>query len=189
MPFTVTTHGPDQTFLTGIALGKLAQAGDTLLLQGPLGTGKTRLTQGLTKGMGITASVTSPTFIIVNQYPGPLTLYHIDLYRIENAAEAADLGLDDYFFDEGVCVVEWPDRAPAAMPPDHLLVELKHTGEQQRSLTFKAVGERYVNFLRLFQGALPPSLHATPAGRQGRGPRRGNERSSRARAAAADGAS
>lgn len=147
MPLAIITAGPEATALVGGALGAQAQPGDVLLLQGPLGTGKTCLTQGLARGLGVTAPVTSPTFILVNQYSGRLTLYHVDLYRIEAVAEAIDLGLDDYFFGDGVCVVEWPERAPAAMPPEHLLVVLEHAGEQQRRLTFQAAGSRYIELL------------------------------------------
>jgi len=143
LAFSIVTHSPDETFQIGQALGRMAKPGDVLLLQGPLGTGKTLLTQGLAKGLGITAPVTSPTFIIVNQYPGPLVLYHVDLYRIEATAEAIDLGLDDYFFGDGVCVVEWPERAPSAMPPEHLLVVLEHIGEHERSFSFQPKGSRY----------------------------------------------
>src|SRR3990172_4717976 len=132
----------------------MAKPGDVLLLQGPLGTGKTLLTQGLAKGLGITAPVTSPTFIIVNQYPGPLILYHVDLYRIEATAEAIDLGLDDYFFGDGVCVVEWPERAPSAMPPEHLLVALEHVGEQERRFSFQPEGGRYQTLLEQLREAI-----------------------------------
>lgn len=165
MPFSIATDSPEATTQVGIALGKLVSPGDVLLLQGPLGTGKTCMTQGLAQGMGITTPVTSPTFILVNQYPGTLTLYHIDLYRLETVVEAEDLGLDDYFFGDGVCVVEWPERAFAAMPPEHLLVVLEHTGELQRHLTFVAAGERHQTLLRqlqevLGQHYLPPEVPA-----------------------------
>ena len=154
MAFSIVTHSPGETFQIGQALGGMAKPGDVLLLQGPLGTGKTLLTQGLAKGLGITAPVTSPTFIIVNQYPGPLILYHVDLYRIEATAEAIDLGLDDYFFGDGVCVVEWPERAPSAMPPEHLLVVLEHVGEQERRLSFQPEGSRYQALLQQLREAI-----------------------------------
>lgn len=154
MAFSIVTHSPDETFHIGQILGRMTRPGDVLLLQGPLGTGKTLLTQGLAKGLGITAPVTSPTFIIVNQYPGPFMLYHVDLYRIEAIAEAIDLGLDDYFFGEGVCVVEWPERAPSAMPPERLLVLLEHVGEQERRLSFQSEGSRYQALLQELQEAI-----------------------------------
>ena len=166
MPFSIITDSPEATAEVGVALGKLVQPGDVLLFQGPLGTGKTCMTQGLAQGMGITTSVTSPTFILVNQYSGTLTLYHIDLYRLETVVEAEDLGLDDYFFGDGVCVVEWPERAFSAMPPEHLLVVLEHIGEQQRRLTFVAKGEHHQTLLLQLQEVLglhdpSPSLEKT----------------------------
>jgi len=143
MTFRVLTHSPEETDRLGHALGVLLRAGDVLLLQGTLGTGKTLLTQGIAKGMGISDPVTSPTFILANQYDGPLTLYHIDLYRIEATAEAIDLGLDDYFYGEGVCVVEWPARAMSAMPLEYLHVTLEHVDETERNLMFHAKGTHY----------------------------------------------
>lgn len=143
MTFRVVTRTPEETDRLGQTLGGLLWAGDVLLLQGQLGAGKTLLTQGIAKGMGISEYVTSPTFILANQYDGPLTLYHIDLYRIEATAEAIDLGLDDYFYGEGVCVVEWPERAMSAMPLEYLLVTLEHLDENERSLTFHPRGPRY----------------------------------------------
>ena len=154
MPFSVITDSPEATAEVGMALGRLVRPGDVLLFQGPLGTGKTRMTQGLAQGMGITTPVTSPTFILINQYPGTLPLYHIDLYRLETVVEAEDLGLDDYFFGDGVCVVEWPERALAAMPPEHLLVTLEHIGERQRRLIFAAKGGRHGTLLLQLQEVL-----------------------------------
>lgn len=147
MTFRVLTRSPEETDRLGQALGGLLRAGDVLLLQGTLGAGKTLLTQGIAKGMGISDHVTSPTFILANQYDGPLTLYHIDLYRIEATAEAIDLGLDDYFYGEGVCVVEWPERAMSAMPLEYLHVTLEHVDENERSLTFHPKGSRYKDLI------------------------------------------
>lgn len=155
MTFSVLTRSPEETASLGQALGGLLRAGDVLLLQGTLGAGKTLLTQGVAKGIGISDYVTSPTFILVNQYNGPLTLYHVDLYRIEAAAEAVDLGLDDYFFGDGVCVVEWPERAMAAMPLDYLHVIIEHAGENERSLMFRPAGPRYDALVDALRGALP----------------------------------
>ena len=141
MTFSMVSGDPDQTFEAGRLLAPLLHAGDVLLLDGPLGAGKTRFTQGLARGLGIPQPLTSPTFILINQYRGRLALYHIDLYRIEGEAEAVELGLDDYFFGDGVCVVEWPDRAPVAMPQNHLSIRFDHLGESSRRLTFGASGK------------------------------------------------
>ena len=175
------SQSPAETHRIGEAVGRLLRAGDVLLLQGPLGAGKTALTQGIAQGMGVTAAVTSPTFVLVNQYPGPLTLYHIDLYRIEGSPEAEDLGLDDYFFGAGVTVVEWPERAPSAMPPERLLVRLDHAGDTAREIRFEASGGRYddlLDGLTSQPGAAVPHAAGLPEGHceepRGRGAGRRN---------------
>ncbi|MSQ28715.1 MAG: tRNA (adenosine(37)-N6)-threonylcarbamoyltransferase complex ATPase subunit type 1 TsaE [Dehalococcoidia bacterium] len=154
MSFELVTAGPEQTFRAGEGLAPLLVAGDVVLLEGPLGAGKTRFTQGLAKGLGIAQPLTSPTFVLMNEYQGRLMLYHIDLYRIEAEAEAVELGLDDYFFGDGVCVVEWPDRAPSAMPAGHLLIRLEHASESSRCLTFAAAGPRAEALLPEYMQAL-----------------------------------
>lgn len=160
MTLQLSTHKADETLALGAALGRLLTAGDCLLLQGPLGAGKTRLTQGIAQGMGLTAAVTSPTFVLVNEYRGPVPLYHIDLYRIETTAEADDLGLDEYFYGDGVSVVEWPERAPGALPPEHLLIRLDYTGEDERSIELVSAGPRYDRLLQQLQ--INRSTPATP---------------------------
>ena len=131
----------------GQELGRLAQQGDVLLLTGELGAGKTCLTQGVAWGLGIEGYATSPTFVVVNQYEGRLTLYHIDLYRIDTLPEVADLGLDDYLYGDGICVVEWADKALEALPPEHLLVEMAFVSDSGRSIELKPRGERYESLI------------------------------------------
>lgn len=140
---TLTTHSPEDTAALGERLGRLLRANDVLLLQGPLGAGKTRLTQGLVRGVGGRGPVTSPTFVLVNEYRGPLTVYHVDLYRLERATDVDSLGLDEYFEAGGVTVVEWPERAWNALPDEYLLVQLDHTGDADRSAIFTPHGPRY----------------------------------------------
>lgn len=143
----LTTTSPENTQRLGEALGRLARPGDIFLLSGQLGAGKTCLTQGIAWGLGIEGYATSPSFVVMNQYQGRLPLYHIDLYRLENVAEVADLGLDDYLYGEGVCVVEWAERAPQAFPPEHLQINISYLGESSRRFEFKPGGKRYVELL------------------------------------------
>ncbi len=131
---TITTHSPEETQALGAALGKSAQPGDLLLLCGDLGSGKTCLTQGIARGLEVADNVRSPTFVLATEHAGRLPLYHIDLYRLYDIREVDDLGLDDYIEGEGVCVVEWADKAMPFFPGDHLLVELEHSPNNALSL-------------------------------------------------------
>lgn len=140
---SLISGSPEETRQLGEQLGRLAQTGDVLLLTGELGAGKTCLTQGIAWGLGIEGYATSPTFVVVNQYTGRLTMYHIDLYRIDTLSEVADLGLDDYLYGDGMCVVEWADKALEALPPEHLLVELAFISDTGRSVELEPSGERY----------------------------------------------
>ena len=112
----VTLHSASasQTHRLGALLGGLLRPGDVVLLEGPLGAGKTALTQGIGAGLGVRETINSPTFTILKEYMGRLPLYHFDLYRIEDPEELFTLGFEDYFGGEGVCVVEWADRGMAA---------------------------------------------------------------------------
>ena len=139
----LVSKSPEETHRLGQELGRLAQPGDILLLTGELGAGKTCLTQGVAWGLGIEGYATNPTFIVVNQYQGRLTMYHIDLYRIDTLSEVSDLGLDDYLYGDGVCVVEWADKALEAFPAERLLVEMGFISDTSRSIAFKPSGDRY----------------------------------------------
>ena len=120
---------PDATRLLGLALGKLARAGDIITLEGDLGAGKTTLTQAIGAGLGVPPEqyITSPTFAIMHQYPGRLPLYHMDLYRIGDEDFYA-LGLDEYLYADGLCVIEWPHRLED-LPSDRLAIELCFAGD------------------------------------------------------------
>ena len=145
------TRSPEETQALGEALGKAAQPGDLILLWGDLGAGKTCLVQGIARGLGVRDSVRSPTFVIVTHHPGRLMLYHIDLYRLDNPLEVLDLGLDEYIEGGGVCVVEWADKAMPLFPREHLVVELRHAGEQERQIQLTSWGARYVELLAQVQ--------------------------------------
>ncbi len=113
------------------------------LLSGDLGAGKTCLTQGILWGLGGDEYARSPTFVLICEYPARLTLYHMDLYRLDSIDEIIDLGLDDYFLGDGVCVVEWADKGIDAFIGEHLSVSIKDTGAESRSLIFSADSPRY----------------------------------------------
>ncbi|MFC1994772.1 tRNA (adenosine(37)-N6)-threonylcarbamoyltransferase complex ATPase subunit type 1 TsaE [Chloroflexota bacterium] len=144
----VVSHSAEQTRDIGACFGRLAQAGDLFLLLGELGTGKTCLTQGITRALGVGDYAISPSFVLVREYHGRLPLYHVDFYRLDRIDEIVDLGLDDYLYGNGVCVVEWAERGLAALPSEHLLVRLDHLSANGRRLRFEPRGERYVEMLR-----------------------------------------
>ena len=108
---SVVTHSPAETEVLGESWGRAAQRGLVIALSGDLGAGKTQLVKGLARGLGVTARVHSPTFTLVNEYSGGrLTLFHLDLYRLETAEQIHEAGLDEYFQPDGVAVIEWEER-------------------------------------------------------------------------------
>jgi tRNA threonylcarbamoyladenosine biosynthesis protein TsaE len=138
---SLASRSPDETAAVGERLGRLLRAGDVVLLSGELGAGKTCLTQGIARGLGVVDLVCSPTFVLVGDYQGRERLYHADLYRLEDPREVAALELDRST-EDGVLVVEWPERAPQCLPRQHLLVHLSHDGLHNRLLELAAVGSR-----------------------------------------------
>jgi tRNA threonylcarbamoyladenosine biosynthesis protein TsaE len=148
------SHGQAQTQRFGARLGELLQAGDVVCLAGELGAGKTCLAQGIGRGLGVEGPITSPSFTLINEYrqkQARLPFYHVDLYRLGEAKETLTLGLEEYFYGEGVCVVEWADRVPEALPAEHLWIELRYIAETKRGLLMKAVGKRYEELLQEFR--------------------------------------
>jgi tRNA threonylcarbamoyladenosine biosynthesis protein TsaE len=150
------SRSPEETQEIGRKLGESAAGGDIYLLQGELGAGKTTLAQGILWGAGGVEYARSPTFVLVNEYVARLPVYHIDLYRTGSFDEVADLGLDEYLFGDGVCIVEWPDRAPAYFPQEHALIELEVTGPTARGITISATSARYS---RTFEALAGPETH------------------------------
>ena len=142
----LTSHSPEQTQQFGVHIGVLALPGDTFLLVGSLGTGKTCLTQGIAWGLGIKEYTMSPSFVIVRELYGRLPLYHIDLYRL-NIEEIVELGLDDYLYGNGVCVVEWAEKGLSVLPTEHLLIQISHLADTERSFQLKPSGKRYLEIL------------------------------------------
>ncbi|AVM22844.1 tRNA (adenosine(37)-N6)-threonylcarbamoyltransferase complex ATPase subunit type 1 TsaE [Bacillus pumilus] len=143
MKLTWTTKGADETKRIAAALAKLVMPGDVLTLEGDLGAGKTTFSKGFAEGLGITRIVNSPTFTIIKEYTdGRLPLFHMDVYRMEDAEE--DIGLEEYFEGEGVCLVEWAHLIGPQLPSSYLKIEMLRTErEEERHLTLTAKGERY----------------------------------------------
>ncbi len=147
MIINTVSESPQETQQVGMQLGKLSQPGDVFLLVGGLGAGKTCLTQGIAWGLGIEGYAASPSFVLINQYRGRLPLYHIDLYRLDSIEEVNELGLDDYLYSNGVCVVEWAEKAWAVLPRENLTVEMSFLSDTSRSITIKPNGKRYIEMI------------------------------------------
>ena len=136
---TIATSSEEATRALGERLGSCLRAGDVVLLQGDLGSGKTRLAQGIGRGLGCRGPITSPTFVLVNEHPGRERFFHADLYRLAGAGagELSELGLWEEA-ELGVLVVEWPDRAPGQLPAATLTVEIACGEGDERALRLRA---------------------------------------------------
>ena len=149
MKMDLIAHTVEETQAIASRLAQHLQAGDVILLQGELGAGKTTFTKGLALGLGITRNVKSPTYTLIREYTeGRLPLYHMDVYRLEESG-TADLGLEEYFDGDGVCVVEWPQFAAEDLPTEFLVISFQKSAEHddERTLSLTAHGSRYLDLL------------------------------------------
>lgn len=141
MTATLTSASVEETRALGEKLGKLLGVGDVILLSGELGAGKTMFVQGMATGLGYEGTVSSKSFVLLGEYAGDKTLYHADLYRLDDPEMVEDLALDELVAD-GVVAVEWPERAGGWLPEEHLLVQIAIDGGDKRRLTLSPAGER-----------------------------------------------
>jgi tRNA threonylcarbamoyladenosine biosynthesis protein TsaE len=148
----LTVDAPDleATMAFGRRLGALLFPGAVVALVGPLGAGKTHLVRAVAEGLGIADSraVSSPTFVLIQEYDARLPIYHFDAYRLRGPAEFSDLGAHEYFEGNGVCLVEWADRVEACLPAEQLRVTIMITGEHARRFTVEGRGERWAGLVR-----------------------------------------
>lgn len=140
--FTLYTESVEETWKLGEIIGSLLQKGDVLTLSGDLGAGKTSFTQGIARGLGIQRVVNSPTFTLIKEYEGRLPLYHMDVYRLEHSFE--DLGFDEYFYGEGVSIVEWPQMIADFLPAERCDIVITREGENKRLFSFTPLGTRFI---------------------------------------------
>jgi len=150
----ILSHSPQETFELGRQLGTLLPAGFFVALQGELGGGKTCFTRGLVSAVSPESSqmVASPTFAIMNEYPGKVPIYHFDFYRLTSPHEIIELGFEDYFTGNGICVAEWSERLEDIMPANHLRVTFEHAGEDLRIITIEADSTAGISILDKFSG-------------------------------------
>ena len=147
-PLRFTTHSPDGTAALARVIADRLRGGEVIALVGELGSGKTCFCKGLAQGLGIDPNgVTSPTFVLVNEYQGRLHVYHFDAYRLAGEEEMAALGCQEMFAGRGVCLVEWADRVAGCLPEDRLTVRLEHAGLSERTLQFSTGGPRHEGLL------------------------------------------
>ena len=127
------TKSAAETRALGEKLAGRLRPGDVLLLEGDLGAGKSELTRGIAKGLGVAETVTSPSFTILNVYEsGRCPLYHFDWYRLESSEELYELGMDEYLGGDGIAVVDWPGRCPDAVPESAVRIRMTAAGENER---------------------------------------------------------
>jgi tRNA threonylcarbamoyladenosine biosynthesis protein TsaE len=153
MQRTIAIPDLQATEAFGRQLGEHLFPGAVIALVGQLGAGKTHLTRAIAEGLGVKnpAMVNSPTFVLIQEYPARLPIFHFDAYRLTGPKEFAELGVDEYFRGEGVCLVEWADKVQVTLPTDHLRIEIEIVDENRRRFEMLATGERYESLLRTIE--------------------------------------
>lgn len=140
----ITTASPGETEQLGFTIGSLLRPGSFLALRGDLGGGKTCLTRGIVAALAPQSAhlVASPTYAIMNSYPGDIPVYHFDFYRLAGDDDVAELGFEDWFYGDGVSVVEWSERLDELIPEDVLTLQFDYVGDDLRRITITASGEK-----------------------------------------------
>jgi len=149
MPVLKTTS-PLETEAVGEHLGSLAVPGDIFCLYGDLGAGKTCLARGVARGLGVEEPVTSPTFTLINEYRGRIPLFHMDAYRLEGSGDVEDLGYEEYFYGDGVTLLEWAGKIKNILPGERLDIYIAGVNgeENARRITLEGIGDRYVQLAK-----------------------------------------
>ncbi len=144
LSWEIVTHGSERTRELARQLGSLLESGDVLSLDGPLGAGKTCFTQGLAAGLGVPDAgyLSSPSYTLMNEYTGRLSLYHFDAYFAEKAESLSEAGADDYLFGSGVCVIEWGERVAELLPEDRWSVQIEILGMEKRGFRIEGPRDR-----------------------------------------------
>ena len=159
----LTTQSAGETQDLGRFIGEEIMLGDLILLSGELGSGKTTLAQGIAWGLGATGYAHSPTFVLVNEYPGRVTLYHIDLYRVDDPGEVEELAISE-MLGQGACIVEWAEKALTSLPGEHLSIQITASGSgpDQRQFRFAPHGELYARLMASLHTFTRAHRHVAP---------------------------
>ena len=156
----IKTKSATETIELGKRIGKLLRPGNVVALIGRLGSGKTTLTQGLARGLEVKIKdyITSPSFTLIKEHQGRIPVYHIDFYRIDSFKEVYNLGYEEYFYGEGVAIIEWADKIKKLLPKEVLIINLEIVGEARRRIEFIAKGKWYQNIVDKLTGIQVPSI-------------------------------
>jgi len=130
----IITKSEEETLRVGLRVGERLKMGDVINLNGELGAGKTHITKGIAKGLGVDDYITSPTFIIVNQYEGRIPLYHFDVYRINDIDEMHEIGFEEYLYGNGVCIVEWGSMVEELLPDSAIRIDINKIDDNTREI-------------------------------------------------------
>ena len=151
--FLITTRTADETQKLGKTIGKWIEHPLVIGLTGDLGSGKTAFVQGLAEGLEVPAQyyITSPTFTLINEYPGRLPFFHIDLYRLDDHSDLQDIGLDELLCDQAVFAIEWAEKISGDLPAGHLAMTFEITDEDYRKIRLIAYGHKLANLLKALE--------------------------------------
>lgn len=135
MNLKLTTHSSEETIDLGEILGAMLKPGDVLAMRGTLAAGKTTITKGIAKALGVTDNITSPTFCIISEYEGAkMPLYHMDVYRLDNAEDFINLGVDDLIYGNGVSIIEWSEKIQSELPKKTITVQITPNEDSTRTI-------------------------------------------------------
>ncbi len=135
MNLKLTTHSSEETITLGEILGAMLKPGDVLAMRGTLAAGKTTITKGIAKALGVTDNITSPTFCIISEYEGAkMPLYHMDVYRLDNAEDFINLGVDDLIYGNGVSIIEWSEKIQSELPKKTITVQITPNEDSTRTI-------------------------------------------------------
>ena len=159
MEWSTTSRSAEETLRIGQTIGELLAPGDVICLRGPMGAGKTTLARGIAAGLDVSEPVTSPTFALVHEYSGRITMWHLDAYRLRHPDEALDLGLPELL--SGAVVIEWPEQISPALPPDRVDIDLQPLRDDERRVTARGTGDRSQAILDALSELLSPDSEKT----------------------------
>ncbi len=142
------SNNEENTYEIGLEIGNLLKVGDVVCLTGDLGAGKTVMIKAIAKALGVEEDVTSPTFTIIHEYTGRIPIYHFDVYRIKKLEEMEDLGYEEYFYGEGVCLVEWASEIESIIPEERLWIDIKrNVGDNSRTIDIEGSTKHFENII------------------------------------------